>query len=175
MKRGKRHWYHCTDRFMGERWTAERIAPRMHGADEPDTPRLCVCPTVGGCLTARLMGGDVFVYRTAKPRRANRPRSVHDAPITGERWLVPPVALELVEVLPGTILEPILGAVVSHVQRHNGMSAAARARLYRRVIQAIEPAGVHVPAWEKHLVAYANRVLNNDETPVPTEGATNVL
>lgn len=103
-----RHWYHCTDEDMGERWTAKRIVPPLvRQTSEPLTPRLCVCSTIARCFIARLMrhSRSVWVYRTEQPRRANRPpKSVWDRMITQERWIVPPCEMVLQRVIPEDVV-----------------------------------------------------------------------
>lgn len=90
----RRRWLHCTTTWRGETWTAGRHVPRY--GDEPAVPRLCVGRSVAACFAARLfVRGPVFVYRTSE-RSGLRPLGVPDAVLTGERWIVPPVQLELV-------------------------------------------------------------------------------
>ena len=98
------HWFHCTERFRGAVWTAERISPVFIPDEEPKTPRLCVGENVVRCFAARLFQRTVYVYRTETMRRAVKPFNVADECLTGERWLVPPVRMIHV----GTIPEPIV-------------------------------------------------------------------
>jgi hypothetical protein len=124
VKQRKRRWFHCTQDDRGQQWVAARIVPPLAGAGEPRTPRLCVAPTVAGCLAARLWYrnmGPVVVYQT-DPRSAIRPgfNRVWDAPLTGERWLVPPVTLHRVCEIPAKAVvdamawRPRLSGVLIH-------------------------------------------------------------
>jgi hypothetical protein len=111
------YWYHCSNVFHGQSWTAKRKAPDLHANGEAVTPRLCVCPTVAECFSARLFtGGDVFVYRTAKPHRTIKPRTVWDHLITGERWLVPPVEMVFVSAIPADTVDRVQVASVLYHQ-----------------------------------------------------------
>jgi len=59
--------------------------------DEPDFPKICVAPTVPGCLVALPAScwySMIYVYRTAEPVRSVKPWDVVDADVTGERWIV---------------------------------------------------------------------------------------
>ena len=97
MSNPRRIWVHCSRHDRGQEWTARRIVP-LRGPGEPTTPRLCVCRSVAACLAAAYLGPQVYVYGT-DPVRTNPPVDVHDAPLTGERWVVPPVKLTLLTVL----------------------------------------------------------------------------
>jgi hypothetical protein len=99
---GKRGvWLHCSDEDHGPTFTARRHVPKWASGPEPETPRLCVSDTVAGCFAARMfaMGRPVYVYRTARPVRANPPVKVWDAKLTGEMWIVPPCLLVLDRVI----------------------------------------------------------------------------
>lgn len=108
--RRKRLWYHCTQDDHGDQWTAERRPPRIMGSNEPPTPRLCVAPTLAGCFTASLFcrhGRSVQVYQTASPRSGIKPgrNLVNDCWLTREHWLVPPVQMVKVRVIPSEVAE----------------------------------------------------------------------
>lgn len=108
----KQFWYHCSQKDHGVRWVPERRCPSNIGKSEPRTPRLCVAPFVPDCFVAALFEAPapVHVYRTAKKYSGIKPRDVHDAPLTGERWLIPPVVLERV----GTIDRATVADVTSN-------------------------------------------------------------
>lgn len=105
MKKRKK-WFHCTEDFHGEIWTAKRHVPEVADSKEPPTPRLCVGPTIASCFGARLFEGDVFVYQTV-PRKANEPRGVWDSFMTREKWIVPPVDLNLHSVIPAQTVDRV--------------------------------------------------------------------
>ena len=79
----KRLWHHVTDVYRGEILVAERRPPVLRTESEPLTPCVCV-----------------------PPRRS----WVWDVGITGERWLVPPVALELRSVVPAAVVRDVTAA-----------------------------------------------------------------
>ena len=108
----RRHWYHCTSKNHGPVFQPVRRPPVSRGLKEPVTPRLCVASTVARCFTAVLFNrGPVYVYKTEKPRRAIKAVGVWDAPVTMERWLIPPVTLVLDRVIPESTVEEALCAV----------------------------------------------------------------
>lgn len=101
-----RHWFHCTSDDHGPAFTPARLTPKTLGVKEPPVPRLCVCADIAGCFAAALFHrfGPVFVYRTEKPCRTVEPRDVWDSVITGERWLIHPARMILVQTIePKTV------------------------------------------------------------------------
>lgn len=94
-----KHWYHCSETYHGTEFVADRRVPSHYDPREPEVPRLCVCINVARCFAARLFSNQVYVYRTAKPRRANR-AICWDQLVTRERWLVPPAPMVLVDTVP---------------------------------------------------------------------------
>lgn len=177
-KRRKRTYYHCSAKFHGDVWDVPRRAPVLIGEDEPDTPRLCVCHTIGACFSARLFnhGGSVYVYRNEKPRAANRPRDVHDAILTRERWFVPPVRMVLDSVIPGPVVWEVMAPTVMRLSNKQGpdysprkpLSMRERIAFYARSLPILRGAGVHVPRWEMEAITqlHANLNLANLETQV---------
>jgi len=141
------HWYHCTVCNHGQTWVAERRAPIMRAADEPLTPRLCVCPSPAECFSAILFPThrDVYVYRTSNERRAVAPRGVWDKIITGERWLIPPVEMQLFCAIPASVVADCQTAIrLYHEETRNrsdirtriaqlALSAAIFRRQYRHL------------------------------------------
>ena len=101
--------YHCTDRHHGSELIVRRKSPIMPSEKEPDTPRLCACPSVAACIGARMFhdNHDVYVYRTAKKRKGITPRKVWDSLITSERWLIPPEKLNFVGPIRVEVLNDI--------------------------------------------------------------------
>ena len=59
------------------------------------TPRICVSPSINGCLTAlqRYKEGDVLCVYECFSKNYYQPteEEVEDAPLTGEFWIVKPV------------------------------------------------------------------------------------
>lgn len=99
---GKRYWWHCTSDYHGESWTAVRRPPKHRSVREPDTPRLCVAPTIAECFSAVLFNENkpVYCYRTAKKCRGVSPKNVWDSVVTREAWLIPPVQMVLARTIP---------------------------------------------------------------------------
>lgn len=124
-------------------WTASRIVPQS-GRDESKTPRLCVCPEVACCFAAACFRPNraVYVYRTAKPAGSVRPVGVWDSHITGERWLVPPVSMRLVSLIPAGVVHSVQWSSVNyHRATGLGASVATRAALF---VIAVETLGAGV-------------------------------
>jgi hypothetical protein len=87
-----RYWYHVSSTLVKplvilRPWTNEDGFNRTDS--EPNTPRICVAPTIEQCLVAipYRSVGDYTIYRTKAPKRAARPRKVYDASVTQEGWL----------------------------------------------------------------------------------------
>lgn len=96
----KRIYYHCTNFDHGLFLEVKRKPPSHMSDDEPKTPRLCVCPTIPQCFTARLfLHGPVFVYKTMEPISGIKPKFVWDLFITEEKWIIPPTQLVCCEVI----------------------------------------------------------------------------
>jgi len=94
----RRIWFHCSEVDHGATLTIERRPPKHRLKAEPETPRLCVCPSVPECFGARLFfpGNGVHVYSTLKQRSGIKPIGVWDCDYTREHWLIPPVTLSKV-------------------------------------------------------------------------------
>jgi hypothetical protein len=115
----KQYYYHITQK----RWSNKKILkPRSYGANrghgEPDDLRICVAPTIEGCLLA--LGScleyykTTYVYRTSNKVIAKKPYEVDDAKITGEMWLIRPTTFDLygrviLRELPETLLNIQVG------------------------------------------------------------------
>lgn len=88
------HFWHVTEKEWG---SSVLLYPRhshdceRRPGEEPNTPRICVCPTVAQCLAAIPVGEyPLNVYRTARKQRALYPHRICDSYITQERWLDKP-------------------------------------------------------------------------------------
>lgn len=85
--------FHLTVRDFGEKVT---LIPQEKGQhrpyQEPEVPRICVAPTISGCLLALgplfCFDDRVYVYQTNAPTL--EPYDVLDSHLTGERWIVQP-------------------------------------------------------------------------------------
>lgn len=92
--------------------TVKPSVPRAPlGGEDASTPRVCLAPTLGGCLAAieawsrigppSIDGEDrVLVYQNVDPVEVVVPtrRLVADAPETGEVWALKPVRMRLIQV-----------------------------------------------------------------------------
>ncbi len=107
-------WYHLSKESDGEvivpssennprkprHWSPKRIDP-TRGHEEDDTPRLCVCQTVGQCLTAIPEDGEgtLFIYEIDLPENGQNapvssPAKVRDRHITNEMRITDEVVEE---------------------------------------------------------------------------------
>jgi hypothetical protein len=144
-----RHWYHCTDRRSDSEWVAQRRAPLIRADSEPETPRLCVAPSVAQALVAVWWFRDVTVYITPM-RRTVPPSGVFDACMTQERWIIPPVKLTRVGVIPFDSIHPV--QLESDPREYPGYRAWER-RAFRleglcRAVRAHLP-DAHAPSVER--------------------------
>jgi len=89
--------YHLSERWLGQRVTLAPRIPRDRAPfEDRRVRRICVAPTVQGCLLA-LRGcfynrGVWWIYATSGVD-AVEPISVPDASETGERWLLHPTEM----------------------------------------------------------------------------------
>ena len=103
--------YHISTKYLGKTVTFSPRKPLSMADGEPDTLRICVCPTLGGCYRAcqvlepyNLMGNNGFieahhVYR-AEVDKTYPAKQVTDAKYTGERWLLQPIVFTHVCKIP---------------------------------------------------------------------------
>lgn len=92
----KQYYYHITQKIS---WGNEIILfPKSYGKNRSDgeieTPRICVSPTIEGCLVAL---GDllninkpIYIYRTKYKVQSSLAKEINDASITGEKWMLRP-------------------------------------------------------------------------------------
>ncbi len=93
----EKYYFHITPEDWGDK---VKLHPRSDGdyrsGDEPNISRICVCPTIAGCISAVwscygiARQKHVSVYRTLKQKHAVTPIGVADSHITGEVWLLKP-------------------------------------------------------------------------------------
>lgn len=102
----KQFYYHLTTSNLGK----VKILTPLHSDDkkvqhradtEPETPRICVAPTIGGCLLAiytclSAINPKINIYRTYNKVKAENPNNVKDSTITGEKWLIKPTKFILI-------------------------------------------------------------------------------
>lgn len=75
---------------------------------EPEIERICVAPTLSGCLSAiNFYYQTLRVYRTMEKVESYVPYRVADSKITGERWLMSPTWFEHVLTLPKNVVRDI--------------------------------------------------------------------
>lgn len=147
----RRHWYHCTTDRAVTTWTAVRLAPITKASSEPSTPRLCVAPTVAQALSAAWWrsGKPVSVYITEQ-RRTVPPSGVWDACMTGERWIIPPVQLTLLTVIPAAAIE------AAQVGLAPTITGQRWSHFGQRFVNMVEVVRTHAPeAHEQWLVRFA--------------------
>jgi len=106
----KGYFYHISQHLPPEDCV---LSPRSWGENrdegEPKIARVCVCPTISGCITAiahNLFARDVRVFRTKRQVTAVIPfgkntweeinTAVADSFITKERWLLRPIHFKFV-------------------------------------------------------------------------------
>ena len=89
-------FYHISKKDLGAKvklLPLDSNDPRTvdRGGSEPDVSRICVAPTIAGCLGAILLCPKKhYIYRTVKQKLAKNPYGVADAKNTGEKWLIKP-------------------------------------------------------------------------------------
>lgn len=131
-KRRKRYWFHLTEDDRGDSFYSERKAHFTEG--EPDTPRLCVAPSVISCFIARLFLSKVYVYRTNRKLKCFYPgKRVHDAAITQEHWVFERVLLERVKVIEEEIVQRINRRMIYWFTDHGSLNLHQRVLYYRYV------------------------------------------
>lgn len=142
-RRYRRFWYHCTQDDHGVRWVPERRCPSTIGKTEPRTPRLCVCPYVPNCFVAALFceQAPVHVYRTVKEYSGIPARSVWDALVTDEHWLIPPVTLERIGSIDAATVRSVVSPAIWYYDRYRRPSIKVKFGL---AVLAWEVLG---PAW----------------------------
>lgn len=140
----RRHWFHCTEKFHGQTWTAGRAIPNV--PNEPPVPRLCVAENIVRCFAARLFQRQVFVYRTESKRRAVRPVKVNDSCLTGEHWLVPPVTMVHVDTVPEDIVREASFGVLERLSAKgwvSGLNLLEKMLCYREAAEVLTPRWCH--------------------------------
>lgn len=111
----RRYWYHLSSKlnrrgkFVLKPWGDERAINRDF-ANEPNTKRICVSPTIPQCLTALPQSSvDLDIYRTLNKVKAEKPIGVFDAKITQEGWLTRPIMFVYIGTIKLNDIEKELG------------------------------------------------------------------
>lgn len=89
-------YYHITQKKWPER---VKLIPRSEGEhrldNEPLIERICVSPTIEGCLVALgsclLLSRPIYIYRTIKKVSVKNPYRVLDSHVTKEKWIIKPI------------------------------------------------------------------------------------
>lgn len=109
-------YFHLTTRKWPEKIRLKPMRyddiPSSHRCDdcyEPDLKKICVAPTIAGCLSAILpcVTGELAIYKTARKVETVDPWNVSDVEITGERWIVRPATFVKIGIIPPSILREI--------------------------------------------------------------------
>lgn len=82
--------YRVENHYLGDLLT---ISPKPYGDADVTTPRVPMCRKLPSCAaSAARAHNDYFIYMSMQPLITVLPSSnlVYDAPITGERWVIPP-------------------------------------------------------------------------------------
>lgn len=93
----KRFWFHITEENWGSKVKLyPRRCLRGESVGEPDTPRICVCPSMIKCYIATNWEvANRYVYRTVRRCSAVPAVGVYDSHITNEHWLLKPTTFKL--------------------------------------------------------------------------------
>jgi len=95
--------YHCTTHDRGTIFVVEPRPPaKWERNNEPDTPRLCVAPSVPQCIAAMndTVRDPLIVYVADDPCEAIPAKSVGDSIYSHEYWLMPGTRLTRSTLIP---------------------------------------------------------------------------
>jgi hypothetical protein len=84
-------YYHITgNNKWGDKIVLYPRRPKKRAMSEPLLKRICVCPTIEGCIIAlgNCLPEKCFIYKTSQ--ETELPRYVRDSLVTGERWITVP-------------------------------------------------------------------------------------
>lgn len=110
----RNYYFHVTNR---QDWGKEIVLFPLGNDDsdnrcyrEPNIPRICVAPTVAGCVSAvcpilSASSRDALIYRTKYKVVGHPPKRITDSHITGEEWLLEPTEFILVDSIPSGVIE----------------------------------------------------------------------
>ena len=114
----KKYYYHITTK----RWGKEVILyPKKkfqlkdcnRPDDEPDIAKICVSPTLWGCLGAIQESRGISVYRTKNKVFGTKAYGVLDSSVTGERWITNPTTFIKVLTLSGKFMLHLPGPIIA--------------------------------------------------------------
>jgi hypothetical protein len=99
-----KYYYHITQNKWPERLT---LKPRIEGVnrsmDEPEVSRICVAPTIEGCLVALGCCLSIcnysYIYRTENKVLARNPYRVEDSSITKEKWITKQILFKKIGII----------------------------------------------------------------------------
>lgn len=104
MTRGKNIYYHLTTKDYGPIVEFYPRRPESAFEDEPDDPRICVSPSLAGCLVAGSFAWNedytIYVYATKTEARPITSEEVFDADVTEEHWIEEPAVFVKVGEIP---------------------------------------------------------------------------
>lgn len=94
----ERTWYHISRKDFGPEVKFLPRTPITACQGEPDTPRICVSPSLAGCLVAGVIGFicDKHIYIYATHAHAVPAYEVFDADVTEEHWILKPAIFKKV-------------------------------------------------------------------------------
>ena len=106
--KGLQYFYHVTP----ENWLNKKILspqkPLLMDEREPEIERICVAPTLTGCISSTGVCPNMRVYRTTEAVQGFIPHGVFDAKVTGERWLLSATEFEYLFSIEATIADQII-------------------------------------------------------------------
>jgi len=112
----ERTWYHISTTDFGPEVKFLPREPTSSCQGEPDTPRICVSPSLAGCLVAGVVGfsfpNTIYVYTTHAP--AVPATGVFDAEVTEEHWILQPAIFKKVGQLD---VQNINGEAIHEMQK----------------------------------------------------------
>lgn len=117
------YFYHISTYDLGK---SKIFKPKVgdFACDEPDTPRICVAPTVAHCLSSIYVDDRRHIYRTKRKEKAVYPYNVIDSCVTKEKWLLKPTKFIKVHIIPMEVSEKIY--YVSSKHRGDGCLKSQR-------------------------------------------------
>lgn len=114
--------YHLSDKYLGKRPTLVPRVPVNRDSTEPDTPRICVAPTLVGCYKSLIALMDLanrfpamHVY-CAESDKSVPAKKVYDARVTQERWLLEATQFQHLGKMPRIWLQDLRNDQPKNVQ-----------------------------------------------------------
>lgn len=147
----RRYWFHVSmDARLPDRVRFAPRTPCVGGPSEPATPRICVAPTVAGCLSAVVYCRTIpaFVYRTARRVTAEPAEHVADAHITGEHWILRACTFLRMLVIPVEVMRQLPMAFPCAESNHSGLQK--QGKRMRKIKAILDTCKLHeeIQRWE---------------------------